>query len=499
MRQLAILICSVLWINVIQSQTMDQAYRFSSLDVQGTGRYLAVGSSMGAIGADVSTAAMNPAGLGFFRSSEFVFTPGMGFTHIQSTLNGQAGLSLDQTKSKFIIGSTGMVNAREPQFSPKLKSAVFAIAANRTADFNQSFTLRGNTNGSIVERWTNLANGLEPDELDGYETGLAYSTGAIFDPNNSLNYTNDFNSSGNYETSKLQTVTRKGGVTELDIAFAGNLQDKLMFGVNFGIPFLRYEEQKVYTEDDVNNEVNDPNTTADFKSLTYGEYLNSSATGFNIKMGLIYRFAQAFRLGVAVHSPTWYGLKDAFGSDLNYDFTTNPPLDPAPPYYDEFDGSYEYAMSTPWRFIGSVGSVISKYGFINADVEYVNYQGAKFNFNDVSGPSDIIVEEALNRQIDEQFQSAINLRIGAEIALMDFRLRGGFQLLGSPFEGDDNYRKAFSGGVGFRHNSFYMDLGYRYMDQTETYIPYDPRGSTIQAGVNDITNHQVNLTFGFRY
>ncbi|MEO6584371.1 MAG: aromatic hydrocarbon degradation protein, partial [Ferruginibacter sp.] len=59
------------------SQTPEDALRYSWLTHSGTARYMAIGGTMGSLGGDVSAAYVNPAGLGFFRTGELVFTPAL--------------------------------------------------------------------------------------------------------------------------------------------------------------------------------------------------------------------------------------------------------------------------------------------------------------------------------------------------------------------------------------------------------------------------------------
>ena len=46
-------------------------------DLNGTARFVGMGGAMDALGADISTIATNPAGLGLFRSSQVAVTAGM--------------------------------------------------------------------------------------------------------------------------------------------------------------------------------------------------------------------------------------------------------------------------------------------------------------------------------------------------------------------------------------------------------------------------------------
>ncbi len=57
------------------SQTSADALRYSRIDIGGTARYMGLSGAFGALGADFTTASTNPAGLGLYKSSEFINHP----------------------------------------------------------------------------------------------------------------------------------------------------------------------------------------------------------------------------------------------------------------------------------------------------------------------------------------------------------------------------------------------------------------------------------------
>lgn len=65
------------------AQEEADALRYSRTTTGGTARAQAIGGAAGSLGGDVSAAHVNPAGLGFFRTSEVVITPGFNFRTIK--------------------------------------------------------------------------------------------------------------------------------------------------------------------------------------------------------------------------------------------------------------------------------------------------------------------------------------------------------------------------------------------------------------------------------
>jgi hypothetical protein len=243
-----------------------------------------------------------------------------------------------------------------------------------------------------------------------------------------------------------------------------------------------------------------------FNRLGYEENLSSTGAGFQAKFGLIYRAMQALRFGFSIHTPGWYKLTDQYSSYMEYDFTDNTgrqQYESASP-----DGLFEYRVTTPWRWNASMGLLIGRVGFIHFDTEWQDYRTASFNFINASF-EDAAYERALNRSIEENYRSAFNFRGGAEIALNPFRLRAGIGLLGSPFAGDDDLTNEYTAGVGIREKAFFLDLGYRYQQRQEGYVPYFTANSDLNGdGIGDApqqfvtterTRHQFIMTVGFKF
>ena len=79
MKKILFIFLTILLINPsIYSQSyVDNALLFSTNKYGGTARFVGMGGAFGALGGDFSSISINPAGLGVYRSSEFVFSPGM--------------------------------------------------------------------------------------------------------------------------------------------------------------------------------------------------------------------------------------------------------------------------------------------------------------------------------------------------------------------------------------------------------------------------------------
>ena len=95
MRLLALFLCFIILNSgsvLAQSGYFEDAYRFSKSSPAGSARVLGVGGTQWSLGGDVSNLSGNPAGLGFFRTSEASLSLGYDLWSADATY-------LDQTKT----------------------------------------------------------------------------------------------------------------------------------------------------------------------------------------------------------------------------------------------------------------------------------------------------------------------------------------------------------------------------------------------------------------
>lgn len=472
------------------AQSLNDALRYSVLEVGGTARTVGVGGAIGSLGADFSTLSTNPAGMATYRRSEFVFSPAFERFTTSAYLQGDKNPITDQEKNNFNFNSLGMVFSTQP-ISSKWKGSAFGIGINRLANFHQKMFFEGTSPGSITDRWLEMAEGIEPSNLDDFEAGLAFDGEAIFNPNSNDNkkYGSDFLEGE--MIFKKQTIQKKGSYNEMVFSFAGNYDERLFLGATIGVPFISYDETKTYEE------IDDENTNPVFDNLTFTEKLKTSGAGINLKLGLIYRVNQMVRLGLAFHTPTLLSLEDNWSTSLNYKYTLSgfTPVGEV----NSPDGTFEYQLRTPWRFMGGAGFILNKNGFISAEVELVDYTNSKFDFNNASTSEDIAFQQELNDEITNRLTSALNFRLGGEFAYDMFRVRGGFSLSAEPFAESDDTRGTISLGAGIRGENIFIDLAYRRFLYEYDYWPYRTSSAPQPLVKAESQRSQLLFTLGFKF
>ncbi len=466
----------------ISGQNLADAARYGQNNYFGTARNTAVGSSMGALGGDFGVISQNPATTGVFRWSEFTFTPSLHYSSISSDLRGNA---TERSGSEFSMNNVGLVMVnRNPQGN--FRTFNLAIGVNRLADFNFDAEFEGQATGSIADRYVEIANGLALEELDEFEALLAYDAGLIYDFEGDNFYENDYQLANGEPTNKRQSINSLGGMSELTISLGTNFQEKLLLGLSVGIPFVNYEMSRNYEESD------DEDRIPFFENMEFVEFLQASGSGFTAKAGFIYLINKNIRIGGAFHLPTNIKIEETYTTDLTHEFTEDDNFQSLTELSPE--GNFDYKYQSPMRALGSFGILFGKNGFISAEAEYIPYHTAKFKFE-----VDKEYENDLNSEITDEFTSVINLRGGAEYAHQKIRIRGGIQLLSSPYVDGDTFVPVYSGGFGFRGNSFFLDLTYQYTAKERAYSPYQVTEFTAPQVAEEDKTQLFMATLGFKF
>lgn len=469
-----------------QSQGVTDAVRWSYTNPGGTARTLGVGGAFGAMGGDFSVININPAGLGTYKMSEFTFSPSLTIGKTNSFLVVDPNNTSSDKQNKVSIDNVGAV------FHSK-KSGSFAIGYSKISNLNKSFSYSGRAAGSITHRFAERANNKSLNELDDFEAYPAYFVGAIFDANEDLNYESDVSLLDELE--KSQIVNQEGYINEFSLGWGKNFNEKYQLGISMGIPFVSFEELKQYTE-------NDPTEVVPiFNKLHYNEYLNTSGAGVNFKAGFIVTPVKFLRIGGAFHSPTYFTLNDDYYTsiDYSYELDRNYFFDTISP-----DGSFKYKLNTPAKLVGSIGTLLDfgkVKGFINGDVEWIDYNNNAFDFAAYSSdPSEKLYTNEVNAEIEKYLGSVLNYRIGAEFAYSNIRLRAGFETGDSPVSNDSEKINTLSFGFGLRFDNFFLDIGLRNRKYTEGYVPYVLLDSTKETLVNnEISQTRAVVTAGFKF
>jgi Outer membrane protein transport protein (OMPP1/FadL/TodX). len=489
----------------LTAQLPEDALRMGWNIPGGTARQQAIGGAMGSLGGDISSMFVNPAGLGFYKTSEMVLTPGFSFS--RSNSNYRETDARSEVMSRFNIGASGFVFGNSNTYS-KWTSKAFAIGINRTANFNSSVYYKGeNSLSSYSEAFAEELAASQIDIGDFQNSDLSIGTKLAIESylidTMTLNGETqviglpEFLSSVNQEN----RITTTGGITEIALAFANNMNDNLYIGGAIGIPILNYNRTTEYLETDPTND-NDNN----FNYSRYIEDFSSRGVGVNVKLGLIFKPQPSWRVGLAVHSPTIYGIRDKLSARMITDAENY-----VAPNYGAIDAStidaarYKYDLVSPWRFlasgsyvIGEVADVSRQRGFITADVEYVTYGSPRFSASDAYEDDSYFKD--VNNVVKNSYKGAFNFKVGGEMKFNTLMTRLGVAYYTNPYrDADLNGNKMnLSGGLGYRNRGIFLDLTYVQSLNNDVHFPYrlTDKPNTF-AEIKDRSGYLV-MTLGFK-
>ncbi|MFI5195913.1 MAG: OmpP1/FadL family transporter [Chitinophagales bacterium] len=499
------------------AQDIKEAYNLSNLTIQGSARSMGFGNTLGSVGGDFSSISVNPAGLGVYRSSEFTITPSL---RLNGTSSQYMGTTTGDNNTHFNINNFGLVFTSAPKGKRyeqrSWKAVSFAFGMNRSADFNYSYTYSGkNTTSSGSQVFESDANQYPGDaSAAGPSSALGYIgyQSYLLNQNAAGQYASIVPFSGG--VNQLKSAQVSGGINEYLFALGGNYKEKLMLGITIGIPTVNYHSTSYYQETlSADNTASNP---YGFNSFNYNQTLDISGTGFNAKIGAIYKINDNFRLGAAFHSPTYYSISDVYTPGITT--THNDSLiilsvDNGALAQNQFN----YSFTTPWKGVLSATYIFNKLGFITADYEYVNYSTMRYRYPaDQFGNSYQSEQDAMNQDIRNTYKAASDFRLGAEGRLGKyFMLRLGFGYYGNPYKTTDYnaQRIDVSGGVGFHFRHFFTDLAivhsiYQVEEQPYSvdYSVYNGIPSVISGGAATIptatTNFSINnlaMTVGVKF
>lgn len=489
-RLIGTLIMGVLCANAATAQNETDALRYSYLNLGGTARYNAMGGAFGALGGDLATTAANPAGIAVYRKSEFGATLGFTTTNTDATYNGTTA---SQGEPNLNFGNVGLVAAYDLDNSYGWRNFQFGIAYNRLNNFSSHTVIRGDDDdSSMLDVFTDQASGVSPDGIYNalpFTSGLAYDA-FLIDPIDTIGtgYTSQIFGG----TSQSKSITESGRMGETAILFGGNWDDRLYIGGGIAFPSVSYQRSSQYAETPL------ADSLVNVSSWEYTETLSTRGVGFNARFGLIFSPAPFVRMGASIQSPTWFSLNDSWNSSVRSFFNPGTGYD-ADYLSSSPDGRFDYRLTTPARATGSLAFIISKFGLISADYEWIDYGSAKLRPDNSSGVAYSFTDE--NNQISNQLVSTANLRVGAEWRLQPFSLRAGYQMIGDPYRADatvsDGMRTVYSLGFGYRESDWFLDLAYQLHNWGEDHYVYDP--ALVEAALLDKSFSRVSLTLGFRY
>lgn len=541
---LSLMTVAMLGTAVSAQETYDNA-QLATKDLNGTARYVGMGGAMEALGADISTIGTNPAGIGMFRRS--MVAGSFGFNSQQDAKSfgnaNKTNMSFDQAGFVYSMrsGRHSMLN--------------FGFNYTKSKNFDQILTAAGRLNNASQNKLSAMKNANGVYTLQDKNNGLVSNSGAysqadylysnvLFnhydannpnDPNNAtltdkgviVNQATGFpvyyNATG-YDFGRSTT----GYIGQYDFNVSGNSNDRFYWGFTVGIYDVHYNSSSLYSE----NLVDGDKSIGD---VAMNDERKITGTGFDVKAGLIFRPAEEspFRIGLYVHTPTWYDLTTRNYTVLN----NNTDKAYGSRDHDKSSESYDFKFYTPWRFGVSLGHTVGNYLALGATYEYADYTTNDIRVND-GGEVDYwgnyyetsSRDEAMKQNIKNSLKGVHTVKVGMEFKPeKNFAVRlgynyqsamynkngfkdGSLESYGTYYASTTDYTNwkdthRFTAGVGYNYGKFSFDLAYQYSQTNGDFYPFmsyvdnsEPKFDNVCDAVK-VSNkrNQLLFTVGYKF
>ena len=526
-------------------ETYDNA-QLAQKDLNGTARYVGMGGAMEALGADISTMGTNPAGIGMFRRS--VINGSFGFS---SQSDAEEFNGADKTKMSF--DQAGFVYSMR---SGRSSFVNFGFTYNKSRNFNQILTAAGRLNGASQNKLSGMKNynGIyalrskngtlsSPDatcsQLDYLYSNVILGDGnsILADKNGNMigdntdgflirkdGFSPTFYNATDYSFGRESS----GYIGEYNFNISGNSNDRFYWGFTFGLYDVHYDATTQYTE----NLVDGSNSIG---KVTLSDRRKITGSGFDVKAGIIFRPVEEspFRVGLYVHTPTWYDL-----TSKNYTRLDNNLQEKYGAHdYGDINEAYDFKFYTPWRFGSSIGHTVGNYLALGATYEYADYSTSDIRIND-GGTIDYWgnyydeshSDEAMKQNIKQSLKGVHTLKLGMEFKPeRNWAVRLGYNYV-SPMYNKEGYKDGtinsygtyyssttdytnwkatnrITAGVGYSCRNWNIDLAYQYSQTDGDFYPFMGYVDNENNKYNNVCDavkvsnkrNQLLLTLGYKF
>ena len=448
------------------SQTFEDALRYSSFYHEGTSRFNSMGGAFGALGGDLSAVSINPASSSVFLDSELGVTLNYKNFSISNKLNNYNSSSENDFYSFTGLGVVLVYENRKSRFS-------VAYNNHKLGDYNSSFNLFGKNTRGIDNYFLYYADGIPTNDLLIYDDETTQSVYTFLGDNYGFADQQAFlgfqsyiindkgDESNNYISNALYNnlnqdleIFRRGNHFKHSINIGFSVNNHFFTGLNINIHESLFEETKTFEE---YGYVNNSNV----QRIFFKEDLLAYGTGFSFQLGSIIKIKQ-LRLGLSYSSSTSLSIEEEnsqlIESDIiEKDGLTTYRIDPNTiNIYDE------YKIKLPSKSLFSLAYIFGTKGLISFDYEITQFD--KTEFDDNNGKDSYL--NSLNMSIKNKMAGVSeSIRIGGEYRLKNINLRAGYFTYKGP---DSNLKNKVNGltlGVGINYGYLDFDIGISKIDK----------------------------------
>lgn len=521
-----------------------------------------MGNAMTAVGGDLGSIGLNPAGSAVYNFSQFTFTPNVSISSMKSSwsaypVNGTDTYSneIGKNLSKFTVPNIGVTINMPTGNRSGLVAMTYGFVVNATNNFAGQMMGGGqNDRTSYQSSMAVDADGYDIDFLNGYrdakgseiddwshayhnaddrglyapwnvianaQAGAISNYGDINDPDYYYRYiaategfsnTGERDEYGNYIYDIFmggplnQSYGRKvtGGKYDALVNVGFNFNNRFFLGLNLGITTLDYNYDEYFKEaavDPSDFQIDYDDATTYFTDYRSRYSYSADGAGVYGKIGFIALPAEGLRLGAAIQTPTTLFVDEIWRQsvDVHYQNSAYDGEATSP------EGNFSYRLRTPYRINAGLAYTFMGMALLSADYEMTDYSSMKFMERDNNWSNSF---DDLNRDIKNCMGISHMVRLGAEFKpVPEMAIRAGYNFTTIPeYSGmttlHDNIN-AFSVGLGYSSKgSFFADLAARLTTFADEYIsPYADYLSDYASPMilNKRERYDITATIGWRF
>ncbi len=477
MKKGLLLVGTLLFSSAVFGQSAYDALSYCNTNpVLGTARYSAMAGAFGAFGGNVSTTKDNPAGVGIYKRFDLTFTPEL---YIDNDRN--VGVTL--ANFGLVINFRNHRNREKGYITSSL-----GISYNRLRNFSR-YTAVSDLNNSGLSLSDRMVDNAAPDVIfdNAKDLGLV-GLSDVQNEDGNYNYESKFSQNSNID--KVTRFTESGHVGQWDFTYGVNISNRVYVGGGMGVASIQYSVKDKYDETSYND---------DNDQFYLDNYFKADGVGVNFKLGVMAKMTDFFRLGFAIHTPTFYNIDESYSIEMDYN--NQYPNEPQIDYAD-----YNYDLRSPFKMQVSAGFIIAKRALIGIQYDMENYKSMRMS-------KDNEKYEAEESVIREDFRNTHMLRLGAEVKVIpEFALRLGYAYQSDLTNDISDYAQNMyifrsmslpksshyiTAGLGYEGDHFYCDLAYVFRNQKTVFYSMLPQ---IDSEWNlNLKNHDVLLSLGWRF
>ena len=501
---------AVLLAGGLYGQSMNDIYSFQRASIQyGSPRFMGMSGAFGAVGGELSSSLINPAGGAVAVKSEVSLTAGAEWYDNTASYYGTKTKGSSDVNVTIFQGGANFVFLND---DPRSAVAGFNVGINysRRHNFNNEVLAQGVNTGitdwlggqpigsSLVESFFRQA----ASGVNSPVTALATDLGVLERVDNNIYPSADY-----LNVDQIARIITSGYMGTTSFSAGLNLNNRVYLGIAFDYYSMELDNNNIEM-DEYGYTENDTYLGRGLSNLAYDRYTGQNGWGSAVTLGIIGRVSESFRLGFSWKSAARFYVDENYSYAMAakfFDGTLNRGTENPTQFYPN---SYSFKSPSEWTF--SAAYVFGQYGLLSVDYMVKDFSKMRFKSEGF---------EAENAIIADQMKIAQTLRVGAEARLYPVSIRAGFNYSTSPYKSltvkrvsqqiPDQFTPVtlpqgtgdtfgFSAGVGYSVGNFltidatYVNSSYK----TYTYL-YEPK--LTDPVENKIASHYVALGATFRF